>query len=213
MSLDGYIDDATSERLLLSSREDFEEIDRLRAEQDAILVGAQTLRCDDPSLSIKADRLRENRAAAGQNPDLVKVTITAGGNLDPELKFFQTGTAEKIVYCSSQSFSGLNSSLQGLATVVKSLADEVDPAFVLTDLFSRGVTRLLIEGGQTIHTLFLQRGFVDELRVAIAPFFVGDKTAPRFVGAGEFPFNQNSRFELVSVEQLGDTAVMRLKNR
>jgi 5-amino-6-(5-phosphoribosylamino)uracil reductase len=213
MSLDGCIDDISKNRLILSSREDFEEVDLLRSEQDAILVGAQTLRNDNPSLSIKNKRLQEKRTSLGKNPDLIKVTITSRGELDPDLKFFQGGTGEKVVYCSSQSFSELSSSLQGLATVVASEADEVDPAFVLSDLFARGVTRLLVEGGQTIHTLFIQRGLVDELRVAIAPFFVGDKGAPRFVAPGNFPFNQENHFELVAVEQLGDTAVLRLKKR
>ncbi|WP_280509945.1 RibD family protein [Nocardia farcinica] len=48
MSLDGHLDDVGPERLRLSDAADFDRVDRVRAESDAILVGAQTLRRDDP---------------------------------------------------------------------------------------------------------------------------------------------------------------------
>ncbi|WP_026412881.1 dihydrofolate reductase family protein [Actinomadura oligospora] len=47
-SVDGYIDDATEERLLLSNDEDFDRVDDVRASVDAILVGANTIRKDNP---------------------------------------------------------------------------------------------------------------------------------------------------------------------
>ena len=49
MSVDGYIDDTTSERLRLSDEEDFDRVDQVRAESDAILIGATTLRRDNPA--------------------------------------------------------------------------------------------------------------------------------------------------------------------
>lgn len=64
---------------------------------------------------------------------------------------------------------------------------EVDLGFVLDDLARRGVTRLMIEGGGTIHTQFLAAGLVDEIHLVIAPFFVGDSKAPRFVSDAVSP--------------------------
>ena len=57
------------------------------------------------------------------------------------------------------------------------------------DLYDRGVRRLLVEGGGTIHTQFLTGDLADELHLVIAPFFVGDSRARRFVGDGDFPWN------------------------
>lgn len=48
MSIDGYIDDASDHRLLLSNDDDFDRVDAVRASCDAILVGAATIRVDDP---------------------------------------------------------------------------------------------------------------------------------------------------------------------
>ena len=211
ISVDGAIDDRSSERPTLSNDKDWQEIDKLRAENDAILVGAGTLRADNPSLSIRSEDLRQQRIAAGQEPCLVKVTITRDGNLDPKLKFFSAGAADKLVYCPNRTVSSLEESLRGLATVIGCPGENVDPQFVLADLFERGVKKLLIEGGEKIHTMFLERNLVDELRVAIAPFFVGDPHAPRFVGQGVFPYSRNARMHLAAIEQIGDMAVLKYK--
>ena len=74
--------------------------------------------------------------------------------------------------------------------------------------FARGVRRLLVEGGSTVHTLFLEAGLVDDLRLAIAPFFVGDEKAPRFVHAGHFPHAKDHPMSLQGLERLGDVTVM-----
>ncbi|GAB2698991.1 RibD family protein [Kitasatospora kifunensis] len=49
-SVDGYIDDTSPQRLLLSNAEDFDRVDQVRAESDAILIGGNTLRRDNPRL-------------------------------------------------------------------------------------------------------------------------------------------------------------------
>lgn len=62
MSVDGYIDDTTSQRLLLSNEADFDRVDQVRAECDAILIGATTLRRNNPRLIVNsADRARPVR--------------------------------------------------------------------------------------------------------------------------------------------------------
>ena len=55
------------------------------------------------------------------------------------------------------------------------------------DLHARGVRRLMVEGGGTVHTQFLTADLADELHLVVAPFFVGDSRARRFVGDGPFP--------------------------
>ena len=70
---------------------------------------------------------------------------------------------------------------------VAGLGETVDFGMVLDDLGARGIGRLVVEGGGTIHTQFLTAGLADEIQLAIAPFFVGDAAAPPFVGPGSFP--------------------------
>lgn len=75
------------DRLLLSSREDFERVDSVRASVDAILVGAGTLRADNPRRLVDSAERRASRVAAGRPEYPLKVTITATGDLDPCWKF------------------------------------------------------------------------------------------------------------------------------
>ncbi|WP_033300637.1 RibD family protein, partial [Nocardiopsis gilva] len=104
MSVDGYIDDTSPDRLRLSSEEDFDEVDELRARCDAILVGAGTVRRDNPRLLVRSAERRQRREAEGRPGNLLKVVLTENGELDPQARFFTTGDAGKIVYTASGTY-------------------------------------------------------------------------------------------------------------
>ena len=76
------------------------------------------------------------------------------------------------------------------------------------DLAERGVERLMVEGA-TVHTQFLTADLVDELQLVVAPVFVGDSQAPRFVRDGRFPWNPARRAKLADVRQIGDVVLLR----
>jgi 5-amino-6-(5-phosphoribosylamino)uracil reductase len=80
---------------------------------------------------------------------------------------------------------------------------------VVTELASRGIRRLTVEGGQNTHTQFLAAGLADELQLVIAPFFVGDPDAPGFVGAATFPWNCGHRMTLAEARAIGDVVLLR----
>lgn len=208
MSLDGYVDDATDTRLLLSSSEDFDHVDMQRAAVDAILIGATTLRKDSPRLMVRSVHLRQQRLDRGLTETPVKVALTRVGDLDAELPFFVTGDCEKIVYVADTALDNATAGLGAVATVVGAGAP-LSLHRVLQDLHERGVGRLMVEGGGSIHTLFLTEDTVDEIQVSVAPFFVGNSRAPRFVGAGTFPFDSARRMRLAGVSQHGDCALLR----
>jgi 5-amino-6-(5-phosphoribosylamino)uracil reductase len=208
MSIDGYIDDASGERLLLSNEADFDRVDAVRADCDAILVGANTIRRDNPRLLVRSADRRTARAARGLPPSPAKVTVTGQGELDPGAAFFTEGTAEKLVYCATPAVEKTRARLDRLATVVDA-GDPVDLAAVLADLAGRGVGRLVVDGGASLHTRFLTAGLADELHLVVAPFFVGDSRAPRFVGDGAYPWHPGHRARLAEVRQIGDVVLLR----
>jgi 5-amino-6-(5-phosphoribosylamino)uracil reductase len=208
MSIDGYIDDATEARLLLSNDSDFDRVDAVRAECDAILVGANTIRQDNPRLLVRSQTRRDARKARGLPPSPAKVTLTSRGDLDPSRQFFTAGDAEKIVYSSTSATDKAREHLGGVATVVDA-GDPLDLPRALADLAGRGVGRLMVEGGASVHTLFLTAGLADELHLVIAPFFVGDSRAPRFVDDGTFPWNPGHRARLAEVRQIQDVVLLR----
>jgi 5-amino-6-(5-phosphoribosylamino)uracil reductase len=208
MSIDGYLDDAAQDRLLLSNDADFDRVDEVRAGCDAILVGATTIRQDDPRLLVRSPERRAARVARGERPHPVKVTVTGSCDIDPGARFFALGEVEKLVYCATPTVGDARKRLGGVATVVDG-GDPVDLRTVTADLAGRGVRRLMVEGGGSMHTQFLTAGLVDELQLVVAPFFVGDSRAPRFVSDGKFPWGPDHRARLAEVRQIGDVVLLR----
>jgi 5-amino-6-(5-phosphoribosylamino)uracil reductase len=208
VSIDGYIGNAAS-RLLLSNDADFDRVDAVRASCDAILVGAETVRVDNPRLLVRSQTRRDERAARGLPTSPMKVTLTRRAELDARADFFRIGDAEKLVYCATPRVADARERLGPVATVVDGCGDSVDLRALSTDLAERGVERLMVEGGGTVHTQFLTEDIVDELQLTVAPVFVGDSEAPRFVRDGVFPWNPSRRAELVDVRKLGDVVLLR----
>lgn len=208
ISLDGYINDLSSQRLILSSPEDWAEVKAARAACDAILVGAETIRQDDPALVTRQETLRAQRLAAGQAPDPIKVTLSRSGKLDPQARFFTEGAGEKIVFLSEEAPEKAVSALQKVATVFRMADTELTPSHILNRLENHGVRSLFIEGGTRVLTEFLSQDAVDYLRIAIAPFFVGEASAPRLVGEAQFPFHKGRRMHLLRSGRAGDMAVL-----
>lgn len=208
MSLDGYLDSASDQRLILSNDADLDRVDAVRAESDAIMVGAATVRNDNPRLLVRDQERRDERVSRGLKPSPLKVTVTCAGRLDPRGRFFTTGESEKLVYCTSGGAPEARSRLGTVATVVDG-GPRVTMRRMSEDLHERGVRRLMVEGGGTIHTQFLTEDLADELHLVVAPFFVGDSRARRFVDDGPFPFQSDRPARLVDVRRIGEVVLLR----
>jgi 5-amino-6-(5-phosphoribosylamino)uracil reductase len=207
VSLDGYLGDQ-SPRLALSNEADFDRVDEVRASCDAILVGAVTVRADNPRLVVRSQARRDERIARGLPSSPMKITVSERVDLDTHSNFFTAGEAEKLVYTSSGRVRDARQRLGPVATVVDG-GRRVRMGRLSEDLADRGVERLMVEGGGIVHTQFLSDDLVDELQLVVAPFFVGDSNAPRFVSDGHFPWNAERRATLAEVRQLGDVVLLR----
>jgi riboflavin-specific deaminase-like protein len=177
-SADGYLDDASPRRLILSGPADLDRVDEVRAGCDAIMVGAQTVRQDNPRLLIRDPRRRARRSARGLPAHPARVTLTATGELDPGANFFAPG-ALRLVYCATPALARARLGDLGQAAVLIDAGDPLSLGFILEDLAERSVVRLLIEGGARVLGGVLAGDLADELHLAIAPFFVADPMAPR----------------------------------
>jgi 5-amino-6-(5-phosphoribosylamino)uracil reductase len=202
VSADGYLDDAAAARLLLSDEADLDQVDEIRARSDAIMVGAQTIRADDPALTVKSAARRQERVAGGCPANPLKVTLTRSGDLDPGRRFFIEADRPPLVYAGPAAAQKLRLR-RGVAEIVPVPGlDGADLRWIVADLASRGIERLMVEGGARMLEQFLTAGLADELRLAIAPVFVADPAAPRLrlaVGG----------LRLVGVTEVGRMSVLR----
>ena len=207
MSVDGCLDAPGPSRLVLSGPADLDRVDAERAASDAIMVGAGTIRRDDPRLLVRSPDRQAARVARGQPGQPARVTLTASGQLSAGARFFTAGPEPPLVYCPAPLAGQLSQQLNGGAQVIPASPPVSLPA-VLADLADRGVRRLLVEGGASLLSQFLAGGLADELHLVVAPFFVGDPAAPRFAPPGQYPHRPSWPMTLAGTRRLDDVVLL-----
>ena len=126
---------------------------KFRAEADAILIGAGTLRADNPDLTCRLPGL------ALRSP--VRVVLAGRAALDPSAKIFVTAAAVPVLVIRAGAALASDHDLAARGAEVVELP-ETSIRTVLAALAARGITRLLVEGGPTIWRNFAAAGLVDE---------------------------------------------------
>ena len=155
---------------MLSTPRDLSAVHLLRAEMDAIMVGAETVRRDNPSLITRSPECAKIRKKDGRAPHPIKVTVTASGDLDPQAAFFTEGETEKIVLAKGEAI--LPPEIELRASVIR-FEEDWWPALEAA-LTERGAKSLMIEGGaQLIHHALDER-IADQWRIAVSGQVLGE---------------------------------------
>ena len=188
MSPDGKIAGAERRQLRISSPEDMDRVKRLRADCQAILVGAGTILADDPHLTVKG-RPPEKQA--------LRVVLDPRGKI-PENALVLDARARTLVVtledCVRQ-YPGTETVRLGKGAI--------DLRALLEELGGRGVSTLLVEGGgETIHSFF-KAGLVDVYSVFVGDFIIGGRESPTPVDGEGFRMGEHVPLRLVSFERLG----------
>jgi diaminohydroxyphosphoribosylaminopyrimidine deaminase/5-amino-6-(5-phosphoribosylamino)uracil reductase len=125
-------------------------VHKLRAQNDAILVGRHTALLDDPSLDI--------RHWAGRSP--LRLVIDKNGSLPADLRIFN-GTLPTVIYTACKKEIGVGKNVE---QVVLDFNEPLIPQ-ILKHLHSVKVNSLLVEGGAALHSSFIDADLWDEIRV------------------------------------------------
>lgn len=207
VSVDGRLDDTSHERLVLSNHRDLDRVDGERAAADAVLVGANTLRKDNPRLLVASATRRAGRLAAGKPEYPLKVAVSGSAELNAGLAFWHCG-GEKLVFTVDGALPRARRTLGAVADVV-STGPVLDWPLLLDELGRRGVERLLVEGGGMVHTQLLAQNLADELHLVVAPLLVGEAAAPPFLGSAPYPGGPRARMKLLDARAIGDVVLLR----
>jgi diaminohydroxyphosphoribosylaminopyrimidine deaminase / 5-amino-6-(5-phosphoribosylamino)uracil reductase len=161
-SLDGRIATASGASHYVTGEQDILHNHRMRALCDAVLVGAGTVRYDDPQLTVRLC----------DGPDPVRVVVDTERRLDIGYHIFRDGCAETLLLTAADKADGKR---HGMAEVigVPRLGQGLCPKIIREILAARGLNRVFIEGGGITVSRFLQAGGLDLLQVTIAPLIIG----------------------------------------
>jgi len=164
-SLDGRIATPTGESRWINRDAALDHVHRLRAAVDAVVVGIGTALADDPLLNV--------RRVQGRNP--ARVVIDTGGRLAASARCLIEDGARRLVVRAGDEPGKPGAALPADVEVV-TLAREaagIPPRAIVAALYQRGLKRLLIEGGATTVSAFIDDGAVDHLHVLVAPAILG----------------------------------------
>ncbi len=162
-TLDGRVATPTGRSLYINGQCALAHLHRLRAGVDAVVVGVGTIIADDPRLTV--------RLCDGASP--ARVVIDPNGRIPPDARCLKDGVARTLLL----NRQGHAESGENRITIPAAPDGRLAPAAVLAALARRGFRRILIEGGPTTLSHFLQEGVMDELHIMVAPKIFGSGRA------------------------------------
>ena len=212
-SVDGKINPAPGLRqgkfMMSRHREDFRRMVALRAEADAILIGATNLRADNPDLAIPADERAARRARGAPEPLRIVVTTTGDGITPDRRMFDRTLGGPSIVLHAPAMPAETRALLSPVAELVQFTGDRVAMPDVLTWLAGRGIRTLLCEGGGALVAQLFAARAVDALYLTLVPRILGGAHAPTLADGPGFTPDQIPDPKLASMERVGDELYLR----
>ena len=159
-SLDGRIATPTGASKYINGQDALRHLHAIRAEVDAVVIGVGTAIADDPALTTRHV----------EGPDPVRVVIDPHGRLPHETAMLHDSKAKVLALtcCGVQSAPG--------AETIEMDCDgceQIQPEAILTKLASRGLSKVLIEGGAKTLAGFINANVLDELHLMLAPIILG----------------------------------------
>jgi len=180
VSVDGkltlYRGASSKELMTLMDEEAYRYLHEIRAKVDGIMVGCETVRTDNPSLTV--------RYVSGKNPTRIIPCSTANVPLDANIF---SKDAPTIIVSTKRAPQERIEKIRELGAEVWIVGEDlVDFDALMPMLVERGIKSLMVEGGASINWEFIKRGFVDEIRLIHLPVIVGGENVPTLVGGEGF---------------------------
>jgi 2,5-diamino-6-(ribosylamino)-4(3H)-pyrimidinone 5'-phosphate reductase len=212
MSADGKI--STVERLQtrISGREDRDRVDALKAGSDAIMVGIGTVLADNPSLTVKSKKKREDRKRAERDENPIRIVVDSSARTPIDAEILNKGIGKRIIAVSKRALIADVDRLSEKAEIIVCGREEVDLKELLDSLWQRGVKRLMVEGGATLNWSLVSQGLVDEIYIYIGNIIIGGEDAPTLVDGRGFVTDM-AKLELLSAEKMDEGILLQWRVR
>ncbi|MFD1645508.1 2,5-diamino-6-(ribosylamino)-4(3H)-pyrimidinone 5'-phosphate reductase [Haloarchaeobius litoreus] len=207
-SADGKLASRERSQLRISGPEDFDRVDAIRAESDAVAVGVGTVLADDPSLTVKDEDRVADREGDGRPSHPARVVFDSRGRTPTDAALLDDAATTYVLVAEAAPEGRREAFASAGAEVVVAGSDRVDPSAGLDALADRGIDRLLVEGGGELIFSLFEAGLVDELTVYVGATVVGGRDAPTLAD-GEGFVEGFPELSLDGVERLDDGVLLR----
>jgi diaminohydroxyphosphoribosylaminopyrimidine deaminase/5-amino-6-(5-phosphoribosylamino)uracil reductase len=203
-TLDGRIAAAGGDSRWVTGEDARLRAHELRAEAGAVLVGANTVRTDDPLLT--------PRGLPARPPRIIRVVLDPHLTTSPESKLASsTQEAPVVVFATEYALDGRERELEerGVEVVEAPSSEQgMDLRYVLEELGGRGLKGLLVEGGGETATRFVREGLADKMTLFYAPKLLGAEGVPMIGALRATKVAESLQFSVSEVEKVGgDLAV------
>jgi diaminohydroxyphosphoribosylaminopyrimidine deaminase/5-amino-6-(5-phosphoribosylamino)uracil reductase len=190
VTLDGRIADSSGKSQWITGPQARKKVQEMRRTADAVMVGAGTVRKDDPSLL--------PRPAKGRTP----YRVIVGSNIPKKSKVLSDDAAEQTLVFSTSNTPILQYS-RGEYISISAKASEEIVKTVLRDLARRGVIHVLCEGGGQLAGSLIRAGLVDDFVIFMAPSLLGGTGFP-MVGKKGWSLKKMPRLKIQTLETCGE---------
>jgi len=196
-SLDGRIATAAGESRWITGAASREQVHRLRASHDAVVIGIETALADDPELTVRLP------GHSGRQP--ARVVLDSRQRLTPDCKLARTAreTPTYVVATGAPDPALVEAGVRVLTVPVVG-EDRPDLKSVLQVLADEGLSNLFVEGGGQVAGSFLRCGLVDALEWFRAPILIGGEGRPGIGALAVAALAKAPHFRRVEVNVLGD---------
>ncbi len=197
-SLDGRIATHTGDSKWITGSAARRSVHLMRARHDAILVGRNTVSNDDPDLTVR------DMGLSARSP--VRVVLDSHLSSDPSAKLVTSAGKTPTWFCHADTATDKNglfqSGVEGISCATTA-AGQLDITDVLHKLATRGITRLMVEGGGQVAASLLRADCVDQLALYSAGVVIGAEGLPNIAAMGFDMLKDAPRFERVQVSSIG----------
>ena len=179
---------------------------QLRAEAGAVLVGAGTVRADDPLLTA--------RGLPEKPPRITRVVLDPRLTIDIESQLVRTAAQTPVlVFCEEGALDGHEEEFEASGVEVVAApgsSGDLDLPYVLDELGRRGIRGVLVEGGGKTAARFVEMGLTDKLTLFYAPKLVGPEGVPMIGALRVTKMAEALRFSVAGVETVGEDVAVTL---
>jgi len=207
VSADGKLSTREREQIPISGPTDFERVDELRAESNAVMVGVGTVVADDPSLTVDDPVRTAIREADDEPIQPARVIADSRGRTPLDSRVLNDDARTYLLASEAAPAENVEALEETGATVLVAGEERVEFREALPELEAEGIDQLMVEGGGEVIFSLFEAGLVDELSVYVGSAVIGGRDAPTLVD-GEGFIKEFPQLALLSVERIDDGVLL-----